>query len=366
MTIADEKPTFTQEDLAEIEADDGDETESAPTGGAGDKGKDAKSDDGGKGEDDGKPGKTIATGADTEVEDKAKEDAAAAAKAAKVDPNELTADLRKLIASHYAAGDKKAEAKELKRLDRIKDIKSIWGMYREMEGKFTSGDIIKKPGKNAKPEDMAEFHKSLGVPEKPEGYMEHIKLESGAVIGEADKPMLTSFTEALHKAGAPPSAVNAAANWYYQRQEQMAAEIDEADEDFRRESEKTLKEELGPAFRRQTNAISSLFATAPGGADAKNANSLYSRLVGGRTADGKLIGNDPEVMRWLIGLVSEVNPAATVVEDGVASVKSIDTELAEIQALRKSDRTKYWSPAVQAREAELYAAKEKMAQRASH
>jgi hypothetical protein len=301
----------------------------------------------------GKPtGKTIATGADSETDDKAKEEA----KPAKTD---WPADWREKWAEHASAGDKKAYKKELARLQRITDPAGVYGMYRELEGRFTGGGLVKLPGKDAKPEEVKAFHTALGVPEKPEGYMEHIKLESGAVIGEADKPMLNSFTEALHKAGAPPSAVNAAANWYYQRQEAIAAEVDEQDEAFRREAEKTLKEELGPAFKRQTNAISHLFATAPGGADAKNANSLYSRLVGGRTADGKLIGNDPEVMRWLISMVNEVNPAATVVEDGRQGGKSLDDEISGIEKIMRENRREYDQKHA-TRYGELLAAREKI------
>lgn len=297
-------------------------------------------------------GKTIATGADSETDDKAKEEA----KPAK---SEWPADWREKWAEHASAGDKKAYKKELARLQRITDPAGVYGMYRELEGRFTGGGLVKVPGKDAKPEDVKAFHTALGVPEKPEGYMEHIKLESGAVIGEADKPMLTSFTEALHKAGAPPATVNAVVNWYYQRQEQMAAEIDEADEDFRRESEKTLKDELGPAFRRQTNAVGTLFASAPGGADTANPKSLYSRLVNGRTADGKLIGNDPEVMRWLISVVSDVNPAATVVEDGRQGGKSLDDEIAGIEKIMRENRREYDQKHA-TRYGELLAAREKI------
>jgi hypothetical protein len=39
---------------------------------------------------------------------------------------------------------------------------------------------------------------------------------------------------------------------------------------------------------------------------------------------------------------------------------TIDAELEKLQALRRTDRKKYWSPEVQAREAELYAAQEKL------
>jgi hypothetical protein len=363
MTIeADEKPTFSQEDLAEIEADDGDETESAPTGGAGDKGK-AGAEGAGN---DGKSTKTIAGGDDTEAEAKAKEDAEAKAAAPKAaEKAEQVKQLRDALAKHYAAGDKKRYNAELKRLERlgIERPEQVYGLYRELDNRLNGGGLIKVPGKDAKPEDIADFHKAIGVPEKPEDYLKDVKLDNGAVIGDADKPVIGAFAEAMHKAGAPPPVMTAALNWYYQHQEDIAAQQDEADEEYRRESERALKEELGPAFKRQTNAIASLFATAPGGADPKNENSLYARLVGGRTADGKLIGNDPEVMRWLIGLVGEVNPIASVVEDGGTSVKSIEKELEDLKTLRKTDRQKYWSPAVQAREAELYAAMEKVGRR---
>ncbi len=307
-----------------------------------------------------KPPATIATGADTEVEDETKDAAKAAEKATQVDRNELNEELRKMIAEHYAAGDKKAEARELKRLERIKDIKSLWGMYRELEGKFTSGGLIKKPGKDAKPEDLAEYHKALGVPEKPEEYFKDIKLDNGAVIGDADKPIVDIFAASMHKAGATPAVMSAMLNTYYAHQEQVAAELDEADDTYRRESERALKDEFGAAFKRTTAAIPTLFATAPGGSDAGNPNSLYARLMGGRTADGRVIGNDPDMLRFLVGMAREINPEATVVEEGRPGGMSIDAELASLKDLRKTDPKKYWSEAVQARELELLNAKQKV------
>ena len=303
-------------------------------------------------------GKTIATGADAEVDDKAKDEAAA--KTAKPYWPE---DWRQKHAEHVAAGDKKALARELKRLERIADPSGLYGMYRELEAKFTGGGLVKVPGKDAKPEELEAYHKALGVPEKPDDYFKDVKLENGAVIGEADKPVLNEVAGVLHKAGAPPTVANAIVNWYYQRQEQQAAQMDEADDTFRRESEKALKEELGPAFKRQTNGIASIFASAPGGADVKNPNSLYARLMGGRTADGRVIGNDPDMVRFLISVAQDINPAATVVEDGAGTIKTVEQELGDIQKLRSTEPKKYWSADVQARELELIAARNKIQER---
>jgi hypothetical protein len=273
-------------------------------------------------------------------------------------------DWREKAAEHLAAGDKKIYEKELRRLQRISDPASVYGLYREAESRLTSGGLIKMPGKDAKPEDVAAFHKALGVPEKAEEYLKDLQLDNGAVVGEADKPFVDGVLGAIHAAGATPQVAKAMLNWYYAEQEKQAADLDEADDDFRREAETALKDEFGPSFRRSVNAIAPLFAAAPGGADITNEGSLYARLMGGRTADGRVIGNDPDMVRFLIGLAREVNPAATITEDGDQSGKTIDAELADIQKLRTSEPKRYWSAAVQARELELITAQQKMKARA--
>ncbi len=356
---------FTAEDLAHVKSGDGGgagtdkgtetalDKGGAGTGGAGKDDKTTVAEKGADGADKGGV-KTIVAGADSETDDVKKAADKVADKAGKWPDN-----WRELIAQHASAGDEKAYKKELKRLERITDPAGIYGSFRELEGKFTSGGLIKVPGKDAKPEEIAAYHKALGVPEKPEDYFKDIKLDNGVVMGDDDKPFWTSFGAAVHAAGAPPSVVSAAANWYYKLQEEQAAAQDEADDAHRRDAEKALKEELGPAYKRQTNAIAALFASAPGGADIKNEKSLFSRLIGGRTADGKVIGNDPDMLRFMMSLVSEINPAATVVEDGNQSGMTLDAEIANIEKIMRTDRREYntkYAP----RYAELLKAREKI------
>lgn len=302
---------------------------------------------------------TVAAGGDPEAEDEAKAAAKAAEKATQVDRNELTEDLRKAIAEHYAAGDKKAEAKELKRLERIKDIKSLWGMYRELDNRLNGGGLVKKPGKDAKPEEVAEYHKAIGVPEKPEEYFKDIKLDNGAVIGDADKPVADSFAAAVHKSGATKEVVSAAMNWYFQRQEEAAAELDDADDTLYRETTRALKDEWGPAYQRKVNSIATIFATAPGGADTKNPNSLISRMYTARTPDGKILGNDPDFNRFMVYLASEVNPESAVVEDGKQGSMGLEAEIAMIEKVMRENRREY-NQKYAGRYSELLAAREKI------
>jgi hypothetical protein len=292
-------------------------------------------------------GQTIATGAETaETEVKAY----------------WPADWREKIAEHASAGDKKAYEKELRRLQNMENPYSVYGSFRSMENTWASKGFIKLPPKEgAKPEEIAEFHKSLGVPEKPEEYLNDLKLENGVVFGEADKPGLEWFANAAHKRGVPKEAFAGLASEYLALQERQAAELDERDETFRIEAERALKEEYGPAFKRKTNAIASVFDIAPGGIDIKNESSLYARLMGGRMADGKMIGNDPDMVRFLVALAMDRNPAASVIEDGDAGGRSITDEITAIEKRMREDRAGYFKDErAQARYRELLEARDKI------
>jgi hypothetical protein len=270
-------------------------------------------------------------------------------------------DWREKIAEHVGAGDKKAVEKELRRLQNLDSPLAVYGSFRNMENTWASKQFIKLPGKDAKPEELAEYNKAMGVPEKPEDYFKSVKLENGAVIGDADKPMVDSFAQAAHKAGLPPAAVNTALNWYFGQQEAQAAALDDADDKFKGDAQRALKDEWGGAFKRRTNAVATLFDIAPGGPDVKNPNSLYARLLGGRTADGRVIGDDPDIVRWLSSLAHERNPAATVVEDGDMSGKSVENEIAAIEKTMRENRTAYNKDTnMQARYKELLGARDKI------
>lgn len=299
-------------------------------------------------------GKSIASGADAVEADAAKEK-----KAEAEHKPYWPDDWREKLAEHISAGDKKAYNKELTRLKRVTDPAGVYGMYRELDNRLNSGGLIKLPGKDAKDDEKKEFQKAIGWTEKPEEMLEKIALQDGTVLGDDDKPVLNEFLGTVHGATSAAEFVSKAAQWYFAKQEKAAADMDNADDDFHRQSISALKEEWGPSFNRRKSAIASVFATAPGGSDWKNEEGLFARLAGGRTSDGKKIGDDPDFLRWIDSIRNEINPAATVVEDG-ASTQSVSAELDKLRDMRKNDPQRYWSPAVQKRELELIEAQEKI------
>ena len=302
-------------------------------------------------------GETIAIGADAEREEQKE--------LAEQKPY-WPKDWAEKAARHFAADDDKAYKRELKRIERIKDPAALYGMYRELDNRLNGGGLVKLPDEKATDEERAAFAKALGWTEKPEEIIDQIKLENDAVLGDADKPVLEDFAKSVHGATSATDFMNRAANWYFANQEQQAAALDENDEKARLENEKALKEEWGAAFTRKRNSISTVFQTAPGGTDVNNETALISRLMSGRMADGTIIGNDPDFIKWIVGVTEEVNPTATVIEDGQQTGVDIDTEIKDIEKFMRTNKREYFKDnAKQARYRELVAAREKIEARKS-
>ena len=368
MTDQDAGPQFTADDLALVpDADDGasGETEhagkeppAADAGKAADgKNTQAKDPDAAAGK-----GKTIADGADAEATDAAKDE-----KAAKEHKSYWPEDWREKMAEFKSAGDPKLYKKELARLKDVSDPSGVFGRWRDAESMITSGNLVKIPGKDAKEDEIKSFQKAIGWADKPEEMLNDITLENGAVLGDADKPVLNGFLEAVHGATSAKDFVNKATNWYFSTREDQAAELDQRDDDFHRESIRALKDEWGPAFERNRITAMRAFREAEGGYDQNdlkdNPNAIANIVLHARNPyDQTLLGNNPAVLKWLAAISTAAYPRESVVEDS-ANSQSIEAELDKLEKLRDTDPKKYWSEPIQQRERELLDAQQRHQER---
>lgn len=255
------------------------------------------------------------------------------------------------------AGEDKADLKTLERMGSPVDL---WKANKALRQKISAGEL-----KSAFPADgddkaKAAWRKENGLPPDESGYKPD--LPDGVVIGEADKPLIESFSKAAFTANFTPAQFNQALAWYYDTQDQALAKLQEADDQFHATAEDELRAEWGPNWHRERNAVMNLLQQAPEG--------VADRLIGGRTADGKLIGDDPAVLRWLAQLSREVNPTATLVPAGTANPgKAVGDRLAELNKMMGDQRSDYWrgpnAAALQAEYRELLDAQDKMKARAA-
>lgn len=273
-------------------------------------------------------------------------DSAAVAAAAAATP---TTDWRQeYVTRADFKGDKD---KTLAFLNRYTTQQAMIDAHLSLKQKLDSGEFKKELSADAKPEEVAEYRKSHGIPDKPEDYL--AKLPDGLVIGEEDKALVGSFAEAAHAANLPPAAVHTALSWYYDVQDKAMAERADLDAKAKVETEDALRIEWGQDYRANHNRVNAFLSGAP--------KEVADLIQGARLPDGTPFGSHAGVIGWLAKVAREINPAGVIVGTGGDQAKTIDDELAAIDKARRTDRRAYnRDEAMQARERELINAKQQM------
>lgn len=207
----------------------------------------------------------------------------------------------------------------------------MYTAWKALQTRLSSGELKSTLPKDAKPEEVTKWRAENGIPEKPTDY----KMPEGLVIGDKDKPLIDLFLTDMHGKNAAPEVVQTAVQSYFKIQEQMAAQIAEQDVSHRDEMENTLRAEWGAEYRGNTNAIKAMLGSAPGG--------IADKIMSARTADGRAILNDPDVLRWLATTARELNPAATVVPPGGDQMGAINDEITALEKKMGDRKSDYWT-----------------------
>jgi hypothetical protein len=246
----------------------------------------------------------------------------------------------------YAGADEKLQ----KEMARYASPKAALDALIASKQKIRSGELTKKPGKDALPEEIAAWREAQGVPEKPEGYLE--QLPQGLVIGEEDKEFIGSFAADMHGIDAPPAFVHKAIEFYYKTIDaQRQAEFD-ANMDAQQETLNVLQGEYGQHWLRNKNMIDGMLKSLPNGAGEAIGNAVGP--------DGVAILNKPDVVRAFVQWAHQMNPVATLIP-GATNPKALGDRLAELRSLQTSDPKKYWSQSIQDEELKLIQMQQKLA-----
>jgi hypothetical protein len=260
------------------------------------------------------------------------------------------------------AGDDKAALKDL---EKYTEPNAVYKALRGLQSDVSSGKL-KAPAQplpaNATAEQIADFKKANGLPEKAEAYVEKIALPNGHVIGETDKSLVGEFAKMANARNWSQDQFNDAVAWYYDGQARAEAQRQAADGDHKTEAARVLGAEWGAAdYKTNMNAFSTLLAGMP-----EDARDL---LLSARTVDGRLIGNLPGFIKWAAAYERQVNPAATIVAAGDGNAaKTIGDEIATIEKSMYDDKgnpnAAYWKgeagQKMQARYRELVHAQSQM------
>ena len=225
----------------------------------------------------------------------------------------------------------------LKTLDRFNSPADLAKAYRDAQKRLSSGNLKPSLPDNPTEEELKSWRADNGIPDSPKGY--DVELGNGFVWGEADQPMLDSFTEHALKANLPAPAVKQVLGWYADMQQQQAAQREDADGRFHQEAQDVLYREWGNEYRKNINAIGNVLDThAP--EDVKN------DLLTARLPNGRLLGDDPRMVKMLASMSRDVNPSATVVPSN--GFTTANDELADLnKKMREMGKRWHTSPEAQ-------------------
>ncbi len=250
-----------------------------------------------------------------------------------------------------AGGDEKFR----KQLERVSSPLDVAKNYRSLE--LRKGETFTKLKPDATPEEVTQYRKDKGIPETFDKY--DTNLPDGMVFGEADKPFLDKYLTEMHAKNASPEAVKAGLVAYHKIIEEQATQYVQRDLTDKSGFEDTMRAEWGAEYRSNINMISNFLGSAP--------ETVKDMVLNGRDGKGKALMNQPDFVRWMNGLVREINPAAALVPSNAQNNEvSVQKRLDEIAEYRKANLNNgkwHKNDSLREEERSLLDAKEKIASR---
>ena len=260
--------------------------------------------------------------------------AAPAAPAAK----ELSADDRKLAAdllNQDWTADLPDDLKETgKRFTSKADAVRAIIDFRKRESQ------VRVPGKNATPEEIATYHKAIGIPEKPEDY-EFADLPEGLELTEELKAERAEWGKRFHALGIPKEAAKELSKLANEEALRELKAVKEADEAFVKQQEAALRNEWkGEEYERNKTLANRAFTEL-----ANRTGLKLDDLTRIETKDGRFLMDRAEIVKMFAAIGREMSegslgPTLTESEKDTVEeqIRNVRTQVSEAQASGDSKR----------------------------
>lgn len=245
---------------------------------------------------------------------------------------ELTADDRKLAAdilNQDWTADLPDDLKETgKRFTSKADAVRAINDFRKRESQ------VRVPGKNATPEEIATYHKAIGIPEKPEEY-EFSALPEGLELTEELKASRLEWAKKFQSLGIPKEAAKELSKLANEETLLELKAEKEADETFVKQQEAALRNEWkGEEYDRNKTLANRAFTEL-----ASRTGLKLEDLTKIETKDGRFLMDRAEIVRMFAAIGREMSegslgPTLTesekdTVDDQISGVRE---QVAEAQA----------------------------------
>lgn len=130
----------------------------------------------------------------------------------------------------------------------FKDLPSVFKSLKDTKAALSQRQdgMVKLPNSQSTPEEIAAYHKAIGIPESIDGYEitlpEASELPEGIEFQESD---LQQFREFAHKNGIPPETASALLKYQAQVEGDAISQIRQEQEDWKADQQEQLRNEWG-------------------------------------------------------------------------------------------------------------------------
>lgn len=190
-------------------------------------------------------------------------------------------------------------------LSHITDVGALAKSYVHAQ-RMIGADKVAIPGQHATEDDWNEVYQKLGRPDSADGY--DLEVRHLAEGQEADEQSLNWFKDVAFKAGLTPSQAQVLMDSYNQMSSENINSMGIDAEARVQDAEKQLRQEYGNAFDDRMALGSALLDEFGGG-----------ELSEIELADGTLLGDNPEVVKFLVSVGSFMKDK--IGEDTLAGAK---------------------------------------------
>lgn len=208
------------------------------------------------------------------------------------DPKKPEADAK---SDDWRAGITDPDARKL--ADSSTDLNHFAQRTLEMRQKLSSA--ILRPGKNAKPEEVAAYRKALEIPEEPSGY-EFPDLPEGMELTDEVKLSRDVWGQRFHELGIPAPAAKELARLVNEDAAEYQKMQVEADKKFAADAEADLKKEWpGEEYAKNREFVNRAVAQF-GGDDLDDLRQLELK-------NGRFLFDDPRMMKLMARVGREMD-----------------------------------------------------------
>ena len=224
-------------------------------------------------------------------------------------------------------------------LERYADEQAFGRAHFELLRRMSAGELRQS---NAYPEfgsteEKANWNKANGVPDADSGYTEKLAIPNGVVLGEQDKDGMAVFAKQAHGKHWSQKQFDEAVSMWYGVQDNLINKRDQMDDMYHQEAEDVLRQDWAPhEFRQNINMMHNYLNEFP--------EDFRRDILGGRTASGRLIGDDPRFLHLFLEMAHLKNPQASVLPPGM-TIEGYNSRRKELEAMVNDANSAYYTGA---------------------